>query len=161
MKIILIFAALSLVNVIGSTARSLITVKTESPTVAAFVNAAYFAFYNVVMIYTVANFPLWVKCAVTFGCNLIGVYVVKMWEKKKKPVKMWKIEMALPDTGTRCTIDTYEKWLNEQGIPCNYQKLGHWWIFNCYCDTCEQSEYVNNLCKAENGKISAYESKNL
>lgn len=157
MEIIIIFAALSLVNVIGSTARSLVTVKTESPAIAAFVNAAYFAFYNVVMIYTVADFPLWAKCAVTFGCNLVGVYVVKFWEKKKKPVKMWKIEMAVKTDNP----DSIKEEIEAQDIPCNYNPVGKWTMFNCYCDTCEQSDYVNKLCKRLNGKISAYESKNL
>ncbi len=158
MKIIIIFAILSLVNVIGSTARSLVTVKTESPTVAAVVNAAYFAFYNVVMIYTVADFPLLVKCAVTFGCNLVGVFVVKFWEKKKKPVKMWKIEMAIPKG---FVSEAIKEEIEAHGIPCNYIPVGEWTMFNCYCDTCEQSDYVNRLCKRLDGKISAYESKNL
>lgn len=157
MKIIIIFAALSLVNVIGSTVRSLITVKAENPSVAAFANAAYFAFYNVVMIYTVADFPLWAKCTVTFCCNLVGVYVVKLWEKKKKPVKMWKVEMAVK-TDNPCNI---KREIEAQDISCNYNPVGKWTMFNCYCDTCEQSDFVNKLCKRLNGKISAYESKNL
>lgn len=159
-KLIIIFAALSLINVMASTFRSIVTIK-GNKTVAAVVSAAYFAFYNIVLIYTVADFALWIKCAVTFACNLVGVFVVKYIEEKNRPVKMWKLEMALPNEGLRCTIDTYAKWLEEQGIPCNYQKLGSWWIFNCYCETCEQTDYVKKLCKAENGKISAYESQNL
>lgn len=157
MKIIAIFTALSLANVIGSTIRTLVTIKTNKPFIASLVSASYFAFYNVVMIYTVADFPLWVKCAVTFGCNLIGVYVVKFLEKKKKPVKMWKIEMAVKTDAP----GSIKAEIEAQDISCNYNPVGKWIMFNCYCDTCEQSDYINKLCKRLNGKISAYESKNL
>ena len=71
MKIIIIFTILSLINVIGSTARSLITIKSNK-NVAAAVSAAYYAFYNIVLVYTVADFELWIKCVITFGCNLVG-----------------------------------------------------------------------------------------
>ena len=76
MKIILIFIALSIVNVIFSTARSLLTIN-GGKWIASIMNASYFAFYNIVLIYTVADFPLWIKCIITFGANLIGVFIVK------------------------------------------------------------------------------------
>lgn len=156
MKIILTFIILSVINVVASTFRSIVTIK-GGKTCAALISAAYFAFYNIVMIYTVADFPLWVKCAVTFFCNLIGVYLVKWVEEKRTPVKMWKLEMAV------ITDDPVKikNAIEGHGIPCNYIPVGNWTMFNCYCDTCEQSDFVKNLCKYLNGKISAYESKNL
>lgn len=157
MKLLLIFSVLSLVNVIGSTFKSILTIK-AGKSIAALVNAAYFAFYNIVMVYTVADFPMWEKCAITFLCNLVGVYVVKWVEEKKKPIKMWKIEMAILSV---YDADKIKEDIERQGIPCNYIFVGGWTMFNCYCDTCEQSDYVNKLCKRLNGKISAYESKSL
>ena len=162
MNTILLFALATAINVILSTIKSIVTVK-GGKWIAALMNGITYGVYTYVIILTAADdgLPVSFKALITFALNVLCVLLVKWVEEKRRPVKMWKIEMALPDTGTRCTIDTYAKWLDEQGIPCNYQKLGHWWIFNCYCETCEQSEYVNNLCKAENGKISAYESKSL
>lgn len=156
MKFLVVFFLLSLVNVIFSTVRSLVTIK-SGKTLAALISGGYFAFYNIMLIYTVADFPLWQKCLITFVCNVIGVWVVKFFEEKRAPVKMWKLEMAVITNDPLTIKNTIE----EQGIPCNYIPVGNWTMFNCYCDTCEQSKYVKNLCKSLNGKISAYESKPL
>lgn len=158
MYTIIIFIILSILNVIGSTIRSLLTINSNKY-VASLSSALYFAFYTIVIVYMVADFPLWIKCLITFICNLIGVFIVKLIEEKKKPVKLWKVEIALPESGKRCTIESYEKWFNEQKISCNYSKIGQWYIFNCYCDTKQQVDYLIGVCRAENGKISAYENK--
>ena len=127
MKIIIIFAALSLINVVFSTVRSLITIN-GGKTLAAIVNAAYFAYYNVVLIFTVADFPLWVKCLVTFGANLIGVYIVKAIEEKRQPIRMWKVECAIPEP-LACVKDWQDQFkdvITAQGIECNYIEVGKW-----------------------------------
>lgn len=156
METIIIFIVLSAINVIASTFRSIITINGNKYS-ASFISAAYFAFYNIVMIYTVAAFPLWAKCAITFGCNLVGVFIVKAIEEKRTPVKMWKIEMAL-QTDVPSVVRQY---FDNNGIPCNYNVLGKWTMFNFYCDTKEQSSFVKQYALDHNGKISAYESKPL
>lgn len=159
MKIIGIFIVLSLINVVFSTVRSLVTIN-GGKTVAAVVNAAYFAYYNVVLIFTVADFPLWVKCLVTFGANLIGVYVVKYFEEKNKPIKLWKVELAL-----KAIDDKYHDYVKSQlataNIECNYMVAGKWVMFNCYCDTKDQVKLCKRIAKRLDGRISAYESAPL
>ena len=155
MKIIVIFVILSVINVVFSVVRELLTVN-GSKSVAAIINAAYFSFYNVMIIYTVANFPLWIKCIITFFSNLIGVYVVKYFEEKNKPTKLWKIELALPIE--RTAQDDIKESLIAQGIENNYVEVGKWTMFNCYCETKEQTSYLNAFAKENNGRISAYES---
>ena len=61
MKILVTFIILSIINVIFSTIRSITTIK-SGKTVASFISGGYFAFYNIMLIYTVANFPMWQKC---------------------------------------------------------------------------------------------------
>lgn len=160
MKIILIFIALSIVNVIFSTTRSLLTIN-GGKWIASIMNASYFAFYNIVLIYTVADFPLWIKCVITFGANLIGVFIVKYYEEKHRPERLWKCELALPMSTAPDAGNIIKSYLHDRGIECNYTVLGKWWIFNCYCETKEQTSSVKILAKEFNGRLSAYESAPL
>lgn len=162
MKIIILFTVLSLINVVFSTVRSLITINGDK-TAAAVINAAYFSFYNVVLIYTVADFPLWVKCVITFGANLIGVYIVKYIEevkKSKEPPKLWKIELALP-ADAFSSPDVVKNNLAHYGIDCNYVEVGKWVMYNCYCPTKHDTHMVKFIASKYNGKLSAYESAPL
>ena len=61
-KFLIVFIGLSLFNVIFSTVRSLLTIN-GGKTTASIVSGAYYAFYNIMIIYTVADFPMWQKCA--------------------------------------------------------------------------------------------------
>lgn len=92
MKIILLFVGLSIVNVIFSTFRSIATIK-YGKYLASFINAGYWSFYTIVLIYSVAEFSLIAKMIITFACNLFGVFVVKLIEEKTAKPKAWKIEV--------------------------------------------------------------------
>ena len=159
MKILILFIIISAVNVILSTTRQLLTVN-GSKWVAALSCAIYNAFNNILVIYTVADFPLWEKCLITFMCNLFCVAIVKGIEHKRKPISMWKIEMGIP----RLYYVRSEKirdMIRDHGIDCLYGEVGKMVIFNCYCDTKEQVKYLKKLCKNYGGKMSAYESAPL
>ena len=73
-KFIIIFSLLSLVNVVFATFKSLVTIK-GGKWAAALANAGYFAFYNIMLIFTVADFPMWVtkKRVCTFTKNSVTV----------------------------------------------------------------------------------------
>lgn len=157
MKIIVLFAALSLINTMFAIVRELITVHGNKAT-AAIINAAYFSFYNIMIIFTVADFPLWIKCLITFFANLIGVYIVKMVEEKRTPEKMWKIECAIPMYANSFNLTSFIIKLDEADIEYNYQELQEWVVFNCYCATKKQTKTVKELTKKYNGRFSAYES---
>ena len=55
MTFLITFIVLSIINVIFSTVRSITTIK-GSTLVASLVSGGYFAFYNIMLIYTVADF---------------------------------------------------------------------------------------------------------
>ena len=96
-KFLLVFFGLSMVNVVFATIKSLVTIN-GSPAVASLVSGGYFAFYNIVMQYTVADFPMWQKCLITFVCNVVGVYCVKYGEKKsRKTAAMVGVKMCKED----------------------------------------------------------------
>ena len=140
-KFIIIFSLLSLVNVVFATFKSLVTIK-GGKWAAALANAGYFAFYNIMLIFTVADFPMWVKCIITFGSNLIGVLLVKFIEEKSAKEKLWKFEATFAIEN----LDNINHLLKE--IP-----------HNIYCATCEQSELVTKICKLHNGKYFVTETK--
>ena len=156
-NLIVIFTALTIVNVVFSTIKSIVTIKGGAFS-ASLISALYYGYYNIVLIYTVADFPLWQKVIVTFGCNLVGVFAVKYAEEKAKKDKLWKVE---------ATVNTMEEakeiisLLKEKRIPCNYVDINRYVLINCYCATQKQSAGVKNILDLYNAKYFATESKNL
>mgnify|MGYP006907956824 FL=1 len=157
MNMLILFSLLTIVNVVFSTIKSIVTIK-SGKTVAALISAGYYGYYNIVLIYTVADFPLWQKVVVTFLANLIGVWLVKWGEEKARKDKLWKVE---------ATIDSDFEWedliseLKECGIPCNYIDIDKYILINCYCATQRESSAVKKSLDRYNAKYFVTESKNL
>lgn len=154
MNILIIFFILTILNVILSTVKSIITVK-GSPVVAAMVNAFYYGFYNVVLIYTVADFPMWQKVVITFTCNLIGVFIVKWFEAKSRKEKLWKVEATVPHK----YLEAVHFDLKE--IPHSYIDIEKYAIFNFYCATQKESAKVKEIIKQYDAKYFVSETKEL
>lgn len=157
MTFLITFIALSIINVVFSTIRSITTIK-SGKTVASLISGGYFAFYNVMLIYTVAEFPMWQKCLITFVCNVVGVWIVKFVEEKMQKDKLWKIEVTIYKTHQKdvCSM------LNKAKIPYNYiEGVGKYTIFNIFCATQKQSTAVKEILKAYNAKYFISESKTL
>lgn len=156
MELLFTFIALSIVNVIFSTVRTLVTVNGGKGT-ASLLSGGYFAFYNIMLIYTVADFPMWQKCVITFICNVVGVFVVKWVEEKSRKDKMWKVELtANPKVTQKLIID-----LKEHGIPFNYIPIEKYTIFNLYCATQKESAYAKEICEKYGVKYFVSETKAL
>ena len=153
MKLIIIFIVLSIINVVFSTIRSIVTIKGGKAT-ASLISGGYFAFYNIMLLYTVADFPMWQKCVITFVCNVIGVWLVKWLEEKARKDKLWKIEATF-------NIEDLEKIDNSTGISHSYIEVGRHVIFNFYAENQRQSAIVKDIIKKYNGKYFVSESKVL
>lgn len=159
MNIILTFIILSIVNVIFSTIRSITTIK-SGKTVASLISGGYFAFYNIMLLYTVADFPMWVKCIITFICNVIGVWTVKFMEEKLRKDKLWKIEFTVKSNVDN-SVSALHHAFNCEGISHNYIECGKYTIFNCYCATKEETEKVKSYISFCGAKYFASETKIL
>ena len=158
MKFFILFLCATALNVILSTMRSLITIKGTKFSAAA-INAICYGFYTYIIVLTSGDgLSTLTKMLITAGCNFVCVYLVKWIDEKRTPEKMWKVEMAIPDTCDTPSA-TIKNQLDLFGISSNCMKINHWMIFNCYCDKCIQTDAVRDLAKKYNGKISAYESK--
>lgn len=157
MKFLLVFLFLSIINVIFSTIRSITTIK-SGKVIASLVSGGYYAFYNVMLIYTVADFPMWEKCLITFICNLIGVWFVKWVEEKMRKDKLWKVEVTVPNEQVESLL-----------ADCLYMNIEHYsyWdaykykVFNFYCATQKESAGIRELLKNYNVKYFVTESKVL
>lgn len=155
MNLLLIFIALSIVNVIFSTIKSIVTIK-SSPWVASIVSALYYGYYNIVLIYTVADFPLWQKVVVTAGCNFVGVFIVKYGEERARKDKLWKVELTVP-TKYKNAVD-----FDLRTVPHSYIELSDkHTLFNFYCATQADSAKVKVIADQYEAKYFVAESKNL
>ena len=157
MNLLILFIILSIINVIFSTVKSIVTIK-SGPWIASIVSALYYGYYTIVLIYTVADFPLWQKISVTFFANLVGVWLVKWGEERSRKDKLWKVEATLPNDNT--AKEAICK-LKEKDIPLNYIDIEKYVIVNCYCSTKEQSTAVKTILSNYRVKYFVNESKTL
>ena len=156
-KFLAVFFTLSIINVVFATIKSLVTIN-GGKAVASFISGGYFAFYNVMMIYTVADFPMWQKCAITFICNVVGVWLVKWGEEKARKDKLWKVEATIYEPYKESLIDA----LNKADLPFNYiEGVGKYVLFNIYCPTQKESRAVKGLLDFHKAKYFVTESKSL
>ena len=127
-------------------------------TAAAIINALAYGFYTYIIVLTVCDLPLLTKCLVVGSCNLVGVYLVKLFEEKARKDKLWKVELTVPKTKQdKLTIE-----LENLGIPHNYiENIGKYTIFNCYCKTQKESKFVKELCDRYKAKYFVSEAKTL
>ena len=156
-KLLLIFIALNITNVIIQTIKSLVTVKCGK-TAAALINAAAYGLYTVVVIYTVCELPLYLKALIVAICNLVGVYVVKLIEERARRSNLSKVETTVSAEYTEnlCSV------LNYSHIPYNYiLNIGKYTIFNIYCETQRESVVVKRILEQYNAKYFVSENKGL
>lgn len=155
MKLLILFTVLSIVNVIFSTIKSIVTVKGGAWS-ASIISALYYGYYNVVLVYTVADFPLWQKVVITAACNLVGVFIVKWTETKARKDKLWKVELTVP-TKYKNAID-----FDLRDVPHSYIELSDkHTLFNFYCPTQKESAKVKAIANQYEAKFFVAESKNL
>lgn len=156
-KILIIFTILTFINVVFSTIKSIVTIKGGWLS-SSLISGLYYGYYNIVLLYTVADFPLWQKVAVTALMNIIGVAIVKIAEEKSRKDKLWKVEMTIPNTRKEMVTS----FLAKRNIPYNYiEGIGKYIIINCYCETQKQSQDVKTILEQIGGKFFVSESKTL
>ena len=155
---LLVFIGLSIVNVIFSTIRSLV-VNNGGKFSASLLSGGYFAFYNIMMVYTVADFPMWQKCVITFVCNVVGVFLVKWAEEKARKDKLWKIEATFKHDDN--LIAELKEWGKVNDIGFKYNDIVKYYEIDFYSHTQAESAIIKNFINKHNGKYFVAESKSL
>ena len=159
MNAIILFIIATIINVSLSTIRALCTIK-GGKWISATMNALCYGFYPLIVMLTAKDtVSIWVNMIITAIVNFVCVWIIKLVEQKARKDKMWKVEMAIPLAEADQVIARLKG--IEDLIPFNYNYLGKWCVFNCYCENQTKTAFVRDLAKTYNGKISAYESKSL
>ena len=159
MKMLIIFALCTLLNVVLATIKSVMTIKGTKFS-AAFWNALSFGLYSYIVILTAtADLSTLEKVIVTVICNLIGVYCVKLVEEKMRKDKIWKVEMTIKNDEFNLIAGSMHGALNEADIPNNYIEAGKYVIFNCFCATQIDTAKALEIGKIYNAKMFASETK--
>lgn len=156
MNLIIAFVLLNIANVIIQTVKSIATIKCGK-TMAAIVNAIAYGLYTVVVVYTVCDLPLWFKVVVVAVANLIGVFVVKLFEEKSRKDKLWKVEATI-------NFEDFEDFKNAvEGlrIPFNYVCIKKYYLFNFYAENQEQSRMIKKVLNNFDAKYFVTETKEL
>lgn len=144
---LLLFCALSLVNVIIQTIKSLCTIK-SSTFVSACVNALAYGFYVYIIFFTNADgLSLLGKAIITACANFTGVYIANfLFNKIFKSEVKWKVEVSIPNN----LIDRFEEDLcvkNLEYYVCG-EGLG-WTAFAVFCKNKEQSKRLKAILPDE------------
>ena len=153
MNFLVIFTLLTIVNVIASTIKTIVTVN-GGKFAASLSSALYYGYYNIVIIYTVADFPLWQKVVITTVCNLIGVYLVKWMEEHSRKEKLWLVKITIKPEWFAIVTEA----LKQAEIPFSYYNLEKYYVIDCYCQTCKQTDTARETAKMAGGKLFATES---
>lgn len=156
-ELLWLFIVLNVLNVIIQTVKSIATIKCGKWS-AAVINAIAYGLYTIVVVYTVCDLNLWLKVAVVAVANLVGVYVVKLFEEKARKDKLWKVEATIIANLT----NELHKALKKANIAHNYiEGVGGYSIFNIYCPSQEISLEVRMALEKVGAKYFVSESKTL
>lgn len=157
MKLLIIFIIASIINVIISTVKSIMTVK-SGKWASALINATYYGFYTWVVMLMVCELDLWAKILITAVTNFIGVYVVKLIEEKARKDKLWKVEATVLRGWTN---ELHRELVNAE-IPHNYlENVGKYTLFNIYSSSQKQSAKAREIMAKYDAKYFVSESKVL
>lgn len=138
----IIFFICSLINVMLSTLKTILTVK-ASKGVATIINAITYGFYAIV-VKQLASLDLITTVTVTIITNIIGVYI-SMWllEKTKKDC-LWKISVTTKDN---TLVEKLEKFsISYVMNPVQYKKQTYYNI-DVFSENQKDSSIIENILK--------------
>lgn len=156
-SILTTFIVFNVLNVIIQTIKSIVTIKCGK-ILASLVNAIAYGLYTYIVVLTMADLPLLLKCVIVALCNLIGVYVVKYFEEKARKDKLWKVEATVTPT----EVAKVSSALDKENISYNcFRTSGEHRVFNIFCPTQNESVIVKKILNENNAKYFVTESKTL
>ena len=161
MELLLLFVILTILNTIIQTVKSIATIKCDK-WVAALINAVAYGLYTYVIFFTSSEgLDLHTKAVITAVANLIGVYVVKLFEEKARKDKLWCVQATISNQGICPEDDDCLIELRNANISLNYIDINKYIIINCYCATQNESRIVKEILDRYNAKYFVSESKTL
>jgi uncharacterized protein YebE (UPF0316 family) len=160
MGIMTLFIICNVINVIIQTVKSICTIRCGK-ILAAVINAIAYGYYTYIVVLTMCELSLLVKIVIVGLCNLVGVYLVKFFEEKKKKDKLWKIELT-SDLGVSEKI---KKFLTDKNIPFTMTPTENlkkeFVLFNVFCYSQKESILIKKIIEMYEIKYFVTESKSL
>lgn len=150
------FIFFNILNVVIQTVKSIVTIKCNK-WVAAIVNAVAYGLYTYIVVLTASDIDLWFKIITVALANLVGVFIVKWVEEKKRKEMLWKIEFTIKTE----VLQNVKTLLTLAKVPFSYIEIGKNTIVNAYCATGKESESVKEIIKKYNAKYFVSETKIL
>ena len=156
MNMLIVFIALTILNVVIQTIKSIATIRCGK-TVASLINAVAYGLYTYVIFFTSADgIDLHTKALITAFANLVGVYIVKLCEEKARKDKLWCVQATIPAKYQGAVH------FDLKDIPHNYiEGVGNYTLFNFYCATQAESAKVRDIINQYEAKYFVSESKTL
>lgn len=143
MAMILLFTALTIVNVIIQTIKSLCTVRCSN-FVSACVNAVAYGLYTFVIFFTTADgMSLWAKAGITAVANFFGVYIANfLFKKLFDKTTRWKVEVSIPYENAEAFEYGLLKACLENYI-CGYSE--NWRAYAIFCEDKKDSANLKKI----------------
>lgn len=155
MQVILLFVLLQFINVILSTIKSVLTIKSNR-IVASVSSAIYFGFYTIVVIWTAAdNMNIWIKVAIAAVTNLTGTYIAKYILDKAKRERLWDITAAVKST----VLDNVCSELNEHCLLHTRIEMNNpkYWLIHTYAKGKEESREIRRILDKYDAYVIVHE----
>ena len=158
-SVIIIFFAVSLINVILNTAKSLITIK-GGAIGSAVASAVAYGFYTYVIVLTAnSDFSTNLKAIITIITNVIGVALVKVVEKKIQKDKLWVFNATCKvDNGSMINLTRTLKSMNIK-LVYNEVVKDELYTIQIFSNTQKESDMITSILKNYNVKYHAYETR--
>lgn len=158
---LLLFFALSLVNVVLSTVKSILTIKASNLT-ASLINAISYAF-NAIVIKQLVGFDTTTTIVVVVVTNFVGVWFGKWLLEVCRKDSLWKIEATVDGNQSgklSCMLSLKDipYTVNEVQRNTSEQK---YYNFGIYSTSQDESSYIKFLLKETNAKYTVFESRGL
>jgi hypothetical protein len=150
------FCAVSIINVIIQTIKSILTVK-RGVFVPALISGIAYGINPIVVMYTVCELPLELKCLVFLLTNFAGVAIVKFFEKKFEKDKLWKFEATIDKEHFKNLLADCK----HNDLSFLFIDINKYYSFHVYCATREESTKVKNILKKYDAKIFIIESQKI
>lgn len=143
MNILLLFTALTIINVVLQTIKSLCTIRCTT-FISACVNALAYGLYTFVIFYTTADgLDLWTKAVITAVANFFGIYIANfIFKKVFSQTTRWKVEVSIPVN----SVSQFERDMYKHKIEyycCGY--YAGWESYALFSEDKRQSKIIKNI----------------
>ena len=150
MGVLIGFTVATLVNVILSTLKSVITIK-GGRCIASITNAISYGF-NTVVIKSIGDIELWIAILVSVFSNLIGVYIALTIIKKFEKERLWKITVTVPTESLKnFKTDLHEKDIAFIAYETSYEKYK---VVDIFSHGKNESKIIKNTISKYNVKYT-------